>query len=252
MASEQQKDEVVWRSVESDEPSPGCFVELSRDEFAKAGNGIGKAYWQPNKWVHHGLFWRPVPVEIGAFSALVPASPVIPDDGPWYVVLAEPQQEIPTVWRMHELGLELYVPIVREKRVTNKKDKHGRKFVVMKPRPMFPGYGFIRKCGIIDPNAILKVRGARDFLRIHGAPVILPHIAVLSIYAKQYGEQQAFMADKGGRKARFKVGDKVRFGEGSAYEGMLATVDRADAKGRIEILFGMIRHTLRDDMVEAA
>lgn len=247
-----QQESLVWRSVECDPPSPGCFVHLSRDDQAKPDEGIGKTYWQPSKWVHHGLFWRAVPAEIGNFSAMVSASPVIPDEGGWFVVLTEPQQEIPMVWRLHELGLELYVPIVREKRSTNKKDKHGRKIVIMKPRPMFPGYGFIRECGIVDPNAILKVRGARDYLRIHGAQVMLPHAAILAIYAKQYGEQQAFIAAKGGRKARFKAGDKVRFGEGSAYEGLIATIDKIDAKGRIEVLFGMIRHTLRDDMVEAA
>ncbi len=32
--------EVLWRSVEADAPSPGCFVELSRDEDAKAGEGV--------------------------------------------------------------------------------------------------------------------------------------------------------------------------------------------------------------------
>lgn len=252
MASEQHQDEIVWRSVECDPPAPGCFVELCRDENGKAEDVIDRGYWFPRKWVHEGLFWRPVPVKIGGFSVSVPALPVIADEGRWYVVLTEPQQEIQTVWRMHELGLELYVPIVREKRSTNKKDKHGRKVVVLKPRPMFPGYGFVRECGITDTNAVLKVRGARDFLRIHGAPVMLPHTAVVSIFAKQFGEQQAFMAAKGGRKARFKQGDMIRIGEGSAYSGMIAPIDKIDAKGRIEVLFGMIRHTLRDEMVEAA
>ncbi len=66
---------------------------------------------------------------------------------------------------------------------------------------MFPGYGFIREAGIVDPNAILKVRGAREFLRIHGAPVMLPHLAVLAVFAKQHGEHQNFIAEKGGRKS---------------------------------------------------
>lgn len=247
-----QQDSVEWRSVELDAPSPGCFVELSRDEDAKAGEGFDRAYWQPNKFIREGLFWRPVPASLASFSAVVPASTVIPNEGRWYVVLTEPQQEIPTVWRMHELGLELFVPIVREKRSTNKKDKHGKKIVVLKPRPMFPGYGFIREAGIVDPNAILKVRGAREFLRIHGAPVMLPHEAVLSVFAKQHGEHQNFIAEKGGRKSQFKPGDMVRIDEGSVYSGLIAAVDKVDAKGRIELLFGMIRHTLPSDMVVAA
>lgn len=136
MASEQHQEEIVWRSVEDDPPAPGCFVELSCDENVKPDDAIDRGYWFPRKWVHEGLFC-PMPATIGGFTAIVPASPVIQDEGRWYVILTEPQQEITPVWRMHELGLELYVPFVREKRSTNKKDKHGRKIVVLKPRREF-------------------------------------------------------------------------------------------------------------------
>ncbi len=44
----------------------------------------------------------------------------------------------------------------------------------------------------------------------------------------------------------------VRIDEGSVYSGLIAAVDKVDAKGRIELLFGMIRHTLPADMVVAA
>ena len=66
----------------------------------------------------------------------------VDEKSPWYIVLTEPQQEITTVWRMHELGLELYTPIVRERRPTRHRNISGHKICLLKPKPMFPGYGF--------------------------------------------------------------------------------------------------------------
>jgi hypothetical protein len=39
--------------------------------------------------------------------------------------------------------------------------------------------------------------------------------------------------------------------EGGVYAGLIAKVDKIDSKGRIELLLGMIRHTLPADMVVA-
>jgi hypothetical protein len=44
----------------------------------------------------------------------------------------------------------------------------------------------------------------------------------------------------------------VRVDDGGIYSGLVATVDRIDARGRIDVLFGLIRHTLPIDMVAAA
>jgi hypothetical protein len=48
-------------------------------------------------------------------------------------------------------------------------------------------------------------------------------------------------------------GDAVRIdADGGAYAGLVATVDKIDSRGRIEVLLGMIRHTLSADIVVAA
>jgi hypothetical protein len=53
--------------------------------------------------------------------------------------------------------------------------------------------------------------------------------------------------------SHWKRGDQVRVDQdGGAYAGLIATVDKIDRKGRIEVLLGMIRHTLPADMVVAA
>src|SRR4029077_8280943 len=100
---------------------------------------------------------------------------------PWFVVLVSPQQEITTVWRLHRLGLELYVPILRRRIRTGRKH-HGRAITRIVARAMFPSYGFLRS-GALDTDAILRVYGVRDLLRNErGAAVTLPHEAVLAVY----------------------------------------------------------------------
>ena len=173
----------------------------------------------------------------------------------WYIVLTQPQQEITTVWRMHELGLELYTPIIRERRSTSKKDRFGRKIVVLKPRPMFPGYGFVRVTGA-SISAVEATRGVSRVYRepITGAPYVLPHAAVMAVFAKQYAEHQLFMQAKGGRVSAWKPGDQVRVDEGSVYSGFVAEIEKMVGKDRVSVLLGMakIRHTLPADMVVAA
>lgn len=179
------------------------------------------------------------------------ASPDIPS--PWYVVLTVPQQEIPLVWRLHELGLELYTPIVRRRVKTGRIGRHGHKLTRVQPRPMFPGYGFVRQMGITDLNWIRDVRGVREFLKIKGDPVLLPHTAIMAVFKKQYEEHQAFMVEIGGRKSSFKLGDLVRVDdEGSVYSGLISRVEKVDGRGRVELLFGMIKHTLSADKLVAA
>lgn len=173
----------------------------------------------------------------------------------WYIVLTQPQQEITTVWRLHELGLELYTPIIRERRPTQKRDRNGQKICVLRPKPMFPGYGFVRVTGA----SIAEVEATRGVSRIFrelntGEPYFLSHAAVMAVFAKQHTEHQAFMQSKGGRVSVWKPGDQVRVDEGSVYSGFVAEIEKMVGKDRVSVLLGMakIRHTLPADMVVAA
>jgi transcription antitermination factor NusG len=161
-------------------------------------------------------------------------------------MLTEPQQDLTTVWRLHELGLELFVPVVRKRVKTGRIGKNGHKVTRIIAKPMFPGYGFLRfGSGLASA---LGTRGIRDFMRTAvGNPVTLPHAAVLAVFRKQMEEQFKFL-----RRSQFKPGDAVQIDrDGGAWSGMVATVDKIDSKGRIEVLLGMIRHTLPADMVVA-
>jgi hypothetical protein len=98
-------------------------------------------------------------------------------------------------------------------------------------------------------------RGVRDFMRNERNHfVTLPHAAVLAVFRKQMQEHQTWLQETGGRRgSAWKRGDTVRVdADGGAYAGLIATVDKIDSRGRIEVLPGMIRHTLPADMVVAA
>src|ERR1700738_2990494 len=97
-------------------------------------------------------------------------SPIM--ESSWFVMLTEPQQDLTTVWRLHELGLEMFVPVIRRRVKTGRIGKNGHKVTRVIAKPMFPGYGFLRASGIGDHRAIEDVRGVSGFMRdISGEPV---------------------------------------------------------------------------------
>ena len=175
-------------------------------------------------------------------------------DAPWFVMLTQPQQDLTTVWRLHELGLEMFVPVIRRRVKTGRIGKNGHKVTRVIAKPMFPGYGFLRMTAD-DVDAVMNTRGVRDFMRNEQNKfVTLPHAAVLAVFRKQMEEQQIWLeANRSRRGVMWKRGDSVRVdADGGAYAGLIATVDKIDSKGRIQLLFGMIKHTLPADMVVAA
>lgn len=183
-------------------------------------------------------------------------------EAPWLVVLTEPQQDISTVWRLHELGEEMFVPVVRRRVKTGRINrKSGHKETRVTAKPMFPGYGFLRATTTNDPDGLVwrerngsGVRGVREFMRdINGRPIRLPHGAVMAVFRKQSEEQLEWLKKSGGKRGgAWKRGDNVRIdSDGGAFAGLVGSIDKIDARGRIEILFGMIRHSMPADMVVA-
>jgi transcription antitermination factor NusG len=258
----QTETKIRWREAETDPPDQGVFVELGRPDRANEEEikPLDRLYWFPQNWNLTGLHWRPVPAENFLSCAPTPTTERPPiDEDYWYVVLVEPNQELMTVWRLHEQGKELYIPSIRRRVKTGRTGKNGTKVTRVIPKPMFPGYGLIRCAGIKDKdiNKLLKVRGVRQVLRDQGKPIVLPHEAVLAIFRKESQERHEFVAlhAKGKKRAPFKGGDTVRVeAPGNVYDGLLATIEKDDGKDRIKVFLGMakMRHELPADMVVAA
>lgn len=170
----------------------------------------------------------------------------------WHIVLIEPQQELTTGWRLHELGLELYSPIVRRQVKTGKMNKSGRKVMRVAPRPMFPGYGFLPTTAVTDLNIIREVKGVRDFLNVKGKPAWLPHDAIMAIRTKEYDEHLAYLGEIAPKKRvpRFRAGDMVRI-ETGPFADQIRHVEQADSIGRIMVLHGMVRQWMEQEDVIA-
>jgi transcription antitermination factor NusG len=190
-----------------------------------------------------------------ALQQLVDPQPIpapLPE-APWFVMLTQPQQDLTTVWRLHELGLELFVPVVRRRVKTGRTGRNGHKVTRVIAKPMFPGYGFLRDTGS-GLSAVLATRGVRDFMRNErGGPVTLPHQAVQAVFAMQTKQHWEWLEAIGSRRgALWKKGDVVRVdADGGAYAGLVATVDKLVGKDRVAVLFGMIRHTIPGEMLVA-
>jgi len=179
-----------------------------------------------------------------------------PIELPWYVVLTAPQQDIPTVWRMHREGLEMYVPLLR-KRVKTGRVHNGVKLTRVIARPMFPGYGFLRQTDPLRVPDISGIRGVRDYYRDPSDSKLrlLSHAAVMAVRDKERDEHTSWLASarRGRRYVPFKRGDAVRIdAEGSVYAGLIGQIDKIDSSGRIKILFGNLVHKVPADMVVMA
>jgi transcription antitermination factor NusG len=200
---------------------------------------------------------------VGELKDPTPVSaPIVDADAPWYIVLTQAQQDLTTVWRLHELGLELYVPVIRNRVKTGRTGANGQKVTRVIAKPMFPGYGFLRATETNDPDSLIwrerqgfGVRGVREVMRDQNRnPVRLPNAAVQAVFRRQNQEHQEWLAQsRGGRFTPHKRGDRVKFDEpGSVYDGLMATVDKVDGRGRIQIMLGMIKHWVAADKVVAA
>jgi transcription antitermination factor NusG len=258
--------EIDWREVETMPPDRGVFVELARaacadkDRFGlndSEKKPFAKVYWNPQGYKLDGLYWRPTPADNLVSQEPITERPPIDEDY-WYIVLVEPNQELPTVWRMHDEGKELYIPSVRKRVKTGRTGKNGHKVTRVIAKPMFPGYGLMRCTGIDSIEDLKSVRGFRDVIRDENyKPLTLVHDAVLAIFRKQSQEHMDFIAQhaKGKRRASFKAGDTVRVeAAGNVYDGLLATIEKDDGKDRIKVLFGMskIPSSISAEMVVAA
>lgn len=171
----------------------------------------------------------------------------------WYIVLTQSGRELTTVWRLHRMDLELYVPsVIRRIKVGGWRSKTV-KVRTPQPRPMFQGYGFLRCDSVRSVADVTRCEGVRGLMpRWDGLPAVLPHQAIMAIRAKQLEQHKIMLGEKGVRPSNFKVGQSVRFDDDSVYHGLVATIEAIDTQGRIKVMLGMLRHSVSGDRVQAA
>lgn len=171
----------------------------------------------------------------------------------WYIVLTQPGRELTTVWRLHRMDLELYVPsVIRRIKVGGWRSKT-IKVRTPQPRPMFQGYGFLRCDSVKSVADVTRCDGVRGLMpRWDGQPAVLPHEAIMAVRAKQLEQHRIALAEKGVRPSSFKIGDNIRIDDDTVYHGLVSKIEEIDTQGRIKIMLGMIRHVVSADRVVAA
>lgn len=150
-----------WRLVEAEPPSPGSYVELSRQGGEQPG--FQKGYWVSGGWNLAGLFWRSTPAPAAAAQA---------DGTGWHIVLCRPNRELTVVSGLTDIGIEAMCPAKYIRRPTGKRDQNGRPVLSMEATPsaLIPGYAFVRIDGSGDEyHAIKSVDGVHDLCRRPGS-----------------------------------------------------------------------------------
>lgn len=174
-------------------------------------------------------------------------------DPDWYIVLVAPQRELTTGWRFHREGLELHVPIIRRKVKAGGWRSKSAKVRTLAPRAMFPGYGFVRVDAVGSVAALASIDGVLGHLTDDlGRPCVLPAAEHARVRDIEFEQHRRYLDGLKVKNHDFKAGDNVRIEDDSAYHGLMAKVERLDGKGRLELMFGMMRHIVPADRVIAA
>lgn len=183
-------------------------------------------------------------------------------NGAWYVLLTEPMREQIAVARMHEIGLELYVPIVRKRVPMRGRNAAGHRLMRTVPRMMFPGYAFTlagpaagRLEDLCDrERGIRGIAGYLSRATIDGKKAItLPMSAVEAIWRKQTDQHHQWRKDlkQPNGLHNFKPGDQVQAEDGPFF-GMLGQIQNLQKQGRVEVLFDMLKVSIPADQLRAA
>lgn len=169
----------------------------------------------------------------------------------WFVAMVEPRAEAKVGKGIRdELGLETYCPVERLK-----DRKRGRK-VIQVIRPLIPGYVFVAFNPLRDEwQAIEHVDGVVDLLCNDDIPSRIPTAWVEATQrAEAYGVFDRTKTAPNG----FKIGDKVKVGEGpfaghmALIEEFLAKLKSATASKRAKVLVSFMgRMTAIELPVEA-
>lgn len=172
-----------------------------------------------------------------------PASPFesVPDvDGrPWYIILANPQQEGIACSHMLARGLEAYLPMVLHEGV-----RAGRG-VRNVHRPMFPGYLFLKMLFGLEYDRARNLPGVRGIMQKPGGGFPTPSEADIAFIKSQEKdaldptpseEDIAFLkALKAEKMAQYKPGRSVRVSSGP-FGGFTGKIWRLAEHERITLL----------------
>lgn len=152
----------------------------------------------------------------------------------WCVVSTQPNAEEKAMFHLMRQGFNVLLPKHLKRR------SHARK-VEWVPRPLFPGYLFVKIDPSISPwRAIRSTVGALDVIRFGEAPAPLPDEVIEEICARQ--DENGLVKTHDG--TNFKPGDAVRVLQGALGE-FEALFESADDRNRVTVLLNMLGRQVR-------
>jgi len=161
------------------------------------------------------------------FIAQETAREAVPVPASWMLLRTEPNCERRVAQFLERRGIAEYVPAF----FASCRAARGKRVLVR--RVMFPGYVFIPDFEMARARTIRMAPGGLGFLHFGEEMARVPQAAIRVIRAKE-----AELAVKPSARARLSVGQDVRFTEGP-FAGMLANVQRLEARERVTLLLHM-------------
>jgi transcription antitermination factor NusG len=149
----------------------------------------------------------------------------------WFVVRTQPFRERWAAENCYRQGAETYLPQVEE---TTKILTSGRMITTLRPKPLFPGYLFVRTIGY-QWRFLLGTFGVIDLIANASGPSRVKHSVIEDL--KQRERNGCVQLPK--PAARFSPDDPVRPNEG-AFEGLVGLVEGYASAKRVQVLLDFL------------
>ena len=151
--------------------------------------------------------------------------------GAWSVAITQPQAEAKAVAHAIQQGFECYFPRIKERNII---------------QPLFPRYVFVQAAN--RWRALANVIGMAGYVpATDGKPAMIGDAEIARIKTL-CGADGIYVPPP---KPRFKVNQEVRVSKG-AFEGHLGIYAGMLPKQRAEVLFGLVRTSIRESDLVAA
>ncbi|MFZ0571219.1 MAG: transcription termination/antitermination NusG family protein [Rhodomicrobium sp.] len=150
-----------------------------------------------------------------------------PEAARWIVAATHPHRESFALANLARQGFTAYCPMV------TKHIRHARR-AYDAPRPMFPGYVFVKyQAGLHQSRLILSTYGVRSLVRYGEAPASLPEGFVENMKAR---ESSGVIATSG---STFEPGQEVAV-TGGPFDGLIGRIAGIEERGRVLVLLDLL------------
>ena len=145
----------------------------------------------------------------------------------WFVVHAQPKNEMRAVANLNRQGFQTFCPCVRHT------VRHARKSTLVL-QPLFPGYVFVRIDVSVDQwRSINGTRGVIRLITNGDDPVPVP-VGIVEDMQRRISPDGAM-----DWTSSLKIGDQVKISDGP-FAAFIGTLEKLDASGRVRVLLDLL------------